>query len=58
MVRIPDHPEPVEMVSIERTACAGGGLLLGIDRHDGELDRLLRLLNDENRKENEPLRTA
>lgn len=55
MVRIPDHPEPVEMVSIERLACAGGGLLLVIDRHDGELDRLLRLLNEENRKENDCL---
>lgn len=49
-VRIEGHPEPVHMISIERHSCAGGGLLLAIDRHDGEIERLIASLNDENRK--------
>ena len=46
-VQLEGHREPVSMVSIERAGmCAGGGLLLAIDRNDGEIDHIIRLLND------------
>lgn len=46
-VQLEGHRESVSMVSIERPGmCAGGGLLLVIDRNDGEVDRLICLLNN------------
>ncbi len=46
-VQIEGHREPISMVAIERANLnAGGGLMLMIDRFDGELDAALAALNN------------
>ena len=45
-VQIQGHREPIDMVVIEREGMnAGGGLILMIDRGDGELDAAVKSLN-------------
>lgn len=53
LVRIEGHTEPAHMTSIlQRGFSAGGGLMLVVDRGHGEIDRVLKLLNDQQQDEN------
>jgi hypothetical protein len=50
-VRMDGHPEPLDLTSIEVDGfCAGGGLMLVMDRGDGEVDRIVALLNSAERE--------
>lgn len=45
-VHIEGHSEPIQMVSIELASYeAGGGVMLIADRGDGDVDRIVELLN-------------
>ena len=47
LVRIEGHTEPTYMTSILRRGfVAGGGLMLVLDHGNGEIDQVLKLLND------------
>ncbi len=46
-VLLDGHNETVSLPSIEIDGmCAGGGVMLIADRGDGEIDRIIKLLND------------
>lgn len=52
LVRIEGHTEPTYMTSILRKGfVAGGGLMLVLDHGNGEIDQVLKLLNDQQQKE-------
>jgi hypothetical protein len=52
IVRIEGHTEPTYMTSILRKGfVAGGGLMLVLDHGNGEIDQVLKLLNDQQQKE-------
>lgn len=54
LVRIEGHTEPTYMTSILRPSfVAGGGLMLVLDHGNGEIDQVLKLLNDQQQKENQ-----
>lgn len=48
LVRIEGHTEPTYLTSILRRGfVAGGGLMLVLDHGNGEIDKVLKLLNDQ-----------
>ena len=52
LVRIEGHTEPTYMTSILRRGfVAGGGLMLVLDHGNGEIDNVLKLLNDHQSEE-------
>lgn len=52
LVRIEGHTEPTYMTSILRRGfVAGGGLMLVLDHGNGEIDNVLKLLNEQQSEE-------